>query len=74
MTIPWTSSGWHGTVDALETSLTGRKIENDFGLGGEFYWKYLRNFHQYSVVIRDLAPASHGTDEEWREAYLAAPV
>lgn len=74
LTIPWTSSGWHGTVDALETSLTGRKIENDFGLGGEFYWKYLRNFHQYSVVIRDLAPASHGTDEEWREAYLAAPV
>jgi uncharacterized protein YndB with AHSA1/START domain len=73
LTLPWTSSGWHGTVDALETALTGRKISNDFGLGGEFYWKYLRNYHRYSILATDLAPGPL-TAEEWREAYLQAPV
>jgi hypothetical protein len=61
-------------VDALETSVTGRKIENDFGLGGEFYWKYLRNFHKYSIATRDLAPVVAPLEEEWREPYLAVPL
>lgn len=26
----------------MVVALTGRKISNDFGLGGEFYWRYLR--------------------------------
>jgi uncharacterized protein YndB with AHSA1/START domain len=38
LSLPWTASGWHCTIDALETALTGRTIENDFGLGGDFYW------------------------------------
>lgn len=72
LTIPWTCSGWHGMVDSLETLLTGRKISNDFGLGGEFYWTYMRNYHRYAPLTDDLPPGNL-TAEEWREVYLTKP-
>ena len=69
LSLPWTSSGWHGTVDALETALTGRQIDNDFGLGGEFYWSYLRDFHKFAHMASKLT-APDTTADEWRAAYL----
>ena len=72
LTLPWIASGWHGTVDALEHALTGRKIETDFGLGGEFYWRYLRECHAIaSMVSVRTMPA---VQPAWREAYLADPL
>ena len=73
LTLPWTSSGWHGTVDALETALTGRDINNDFGLGGEFYRRYLRNFHKFANIASKLGMPDHSAADEWREAYLTEP-
>lgn len=69
LTLPWTAAGWHGTVDALETLLTGRSYTLDFGIGGEFYWRHLRDFHQIAAMEDDLAPAVP-TMKEWRDAYL----
>jgi|TARA_B100000315_G_scaffold189448_1_gene179282 uncharacterized protein YndB with AHSA1/START domain len=71
LSLPWTASGWHGTVDALETALTGRSFNNDFGLGGEFYWRYLRDFHKFADMASRLK-APDTTADEWREAYLSA--
>ena len=69
LSMPWTASGWHCTVDALESTLTGRTIETDFGLGGEFYWRYLRSHH---ALVRRLCEISGSPldDEDWRGAYL----
>ncbi len=69
LSLPWTASGWHGTVDAIETALTGRPINNDFGLGGEFYWSYLRDFHKLADMASRLRTPDT-TADEWREAYL----
>ena len=69
LSLPWTASGWHGTVDALERALTGRAINGDFGLGGEFYWRYLRDFHKFADKASKL-DAPDTTAAEWREAYL----
>ena len=33
LSLPWTCAGWHGTIDALETCLTGIEVSVDFGLG-----------------------------------------
>lgn len=70
LSLPWTASGWHGTVDALEQSVTGRSVNGDFGLGGEFYWSYLRDFHKLADMAGKLSPSSAGTDAEWRAAFL----
>jgi uncharacterized protein YndB with AHSA1/START domain len=73
LSLPWTASGWHGTVDALETALTGRDINSDFGLGGEFYWRYLRNYHKFANIASKLPMSDDTTADEWREAYLMEP-
>jgi len=73
LSLPWTASGWHGMVDALESALTGRYINNDFGLGGEFYWRYLRDFHKFANMESKLK-APDTTADEWREAYLVESV
>ena len=73
LTLPWTASVWHGTVDALERTLTGRDPRNDFGLGGEFYWRSLRDFHRFSHLSAELA-SENMTASEWREAYLVDPL
>jgi uncharacterized protein YndB with AHSA1/START domain len=70
LSLPWTASGWHGTVDALETALTGRSIKNDFGLGGEFYWNDLRAHHAFADQVAKLNTTDIN-DDEWRAAYLA---
>ncbi len=69
LSMPWTASGWHCGIDTLESTLTGRNIETDFGLGGEFYWRYLRRYH---ALARRLSEVSGSVldDEEWRGAYL----
>jgi uncharacterized protein YndB with AHSA1/START domain len=67
--LPWTASGWHGTVDALERAVTGRSIKYDFGLGGEFYWSYLRDYHKLADRVSKLK-APDTTAHEWRKAYL----
>lgn len=70
LTVAWTAAGWHGGMNTLETVLTGRAIEqHDFGLAGEFYWRYLREQHQLSARVSELAPPEIG-DDDWREAYL----
>ena len=69
LSLPWTASGWHGTIDALESALTGRSVNSDFGLGGEFYWRYLRDFHKFADMASKLE-ALDTTPDEWREAYL----
>jgi uncharacterized protein YndB with AHSA1/START domain len=70
---PWTASGWHGTVDSLEAALTGREIRTDFGLGGEFYWGYLRDFHKLADMTERLK-APDMTADSWRQAYLTQPL
>jgi len=68
LTLPWTAAGWHCTVDALEASLTGGRPITDLGLGGEFYWSYLREFHQLADIEGGLR--SPDTPNDWRSAFL----
>ena len=68
LSLPWTASGWHGTVNALETHLTGRPSAHDFGLGGDFYWSYLRAHHAFADAVGKLDPTQI-SDEDWRSAY-----
>jgi uncharacterized protein YndB with AHSA1/START domain len=73
LTVPWTAAGWHQGLNTLETALTGRAIEqHDFGLGGEFYWRYLREQHQLAARVGELAEPEID-DAAWREAYLTSP-
>lgn len=69
LSLPWTCSGWHGVVDSLERELTGREIHNDFGLGGEFYFRYLRDL-QRLTAMQDRLGMAGTVDESWRAAFL----
>lgn len=69
LSLPWTASGWHGMIDGLEHVLTGRDVSSDFGLGGEFYWRYLRDYHRFTDIVNKL-DSPDNTDDEWRRAYL----
>lgn len=73
LSLPWNASGWHAMVAGLETALTGRDIQHDFGLGGEFYWSYLRHFHKLADMTTRLK-ASDNTAAEWRRAYLTESI
>ena len=70
LSLPWTMSGWHGGINSLETAITGKEIKHDFGLGGEFYWRYLRNFHKLADMTSKLNAPDGATADEWRKAYL----
>ncbi len=74
LSLPWTASGWHHMVNALESVVTGRDINEgyDYGLGGEFYFDYLRHHHATADALDQLA-SPQIDNARWREAYLTTP-
>jgi uncharacterized protein YndB with AHSA1/START domain len=68
LSLPWTASGWHAGMDLFETLFTGETHEHDYGLGGDFYWTYLRDHHALAAHAAALPEAPIG-DADWREAY-----